>query len=156
MTGLRIAASWLMIIVAVLAVDFAVLLLLRGPGDKAVVRTLLPTIDVLAVLLATTAGRLRRRGEVSLSRVMFVLTGGIALIFFVYLVPLRPDLIYELVPNIAGRWGGERPLVRLLLNWLVFSVPILGPALFVGWATRGYRLKLTTCIDGRSAVARRG
>ncbi len=152
--ALRISVSCLMMIVAAIAVDLAVLPLLRGTGNSALFGAM-PMADVLAVLLATTVGRLRRRGESPLSHVMFLLAGGMALYFFVYLVHLRPDLVYEYLVNTAGRRGGGNPLVRLLQLWLAVSVPILVPALFVGWAARGYRLKLTTCIDGLSEVASR-
>jgi hypothetical protein len=57
--------------------------------------------------------------------------------------------------NTAERRGGGNPLVRFLLVWLAVNVPILVPALFVGWAARGYRLKLTICIDGQSEVTSR-
>ena len=154
MTRLRITVSCLMMIVAVIAVDLAVLLLTR-PVDGRELRLAMPMADVLAVLLATTVGRLRRRGEAPLSHVMFLLAGGMALIFFVYLFHLRPDLVYEYVLNTVGRLAGGNPLVKVLLDWLAVSVLILVPALFVGWATRGYRLKLTTCIDGQSEVASR-
>src|SRR5271165_1084991 len=93
MTRLRITVSCLMIIGAVIAVDLAVLLLLRGPGNRALFAAM-PMADVLAVLLATTVGRLRRRRETPFSHVMFLLAGGMALIFLVYLVHLRPDLVY--------------------------------------------------------------
>jgi hypothetical protein len=154
MRRLRITVSCLMMIIAVIALDLAVLLLLRGTGNRALFGAM-PMADVLAVLLATTVGRLRRRGEAPLSHLKFLLAGGMALIFFVYLFHLRPDLYYEYVLNTAGRWGGGNPLVKVLLVWLAVSVPILVPALFVAWATRGYRLMLTTCIDGQSEVASR-
>ncbi len=154
MTHLRITVSCLMMIVAVIAVNLAVLQLMRGVGNRALLGAM-PIADVLAVLLATTVGRLRRHGEAPLSHVMFLLAGGMALIFFVYLVHLRPDLVYEYVLNTVWRRGGGHPLVKVLLDWLAVSVLILVPALFVGWATRGYRLKLTTCIDGQREVASR-
>jgi hypothetical protein len=50
--------------------------------------------------------------------------------------------------NTAGRRGGGNPLAKVLLVWLAVSVLILVAALFVSRATRGYRLKLTTRIDG--------
>ena len=151
MTRFRITVSCLMIIVAVIAVDLAVLLLLRG-GNRGLFRAM-PMADVLAVLLATTVGRLRRRGEAPFSQVMFLLAGGMALIFFVYVFHLRPDLVYEYLLYTAGRRGGGNRLVEVLLVWLAVSVPILVPALFVGWAARGYRLRLTKCIAGQSEVA---
>jgi hypothetical protein len=154
MTRLRITVSWLMIIIALLAADLAVLPLLRGPGNRALFGAM-PMADILAVLLATTVGRLRGRGEAPLSHVMFLLAGGIALVFLVYLVHLRLDLVDEYVLNTAGRLGGGNILVKVFLGWLAVSVSILVPALFVGWATRGYRLKLTTRIDGLSEVASR-
>ncbi len=154
MTRLRITVSCWMMIIAVIGVDLAALELLRGTGNKALFRAM-PMADVLAVLLATTALRLRRRGEAPLSHVMFLLAGGMALIFFVYLVPLRPDLVYEYMPNSAGRRGGGNILVKVLLDWLAVNLAILVPALFVGWATRGYRLKLTSCIDGQSELTSR-
>jgi hypothetical protein len=154
MTRHRLTVSCLMMIVAVIAVDLAVLQLMRGVGNKGLLGAM-PMADVLAVILATTVGRLRRRGEVPLSHVMFLLAGGMALIFFVYLVHLRPELVYDYVQNTVGRLGGGHPLVRVLLAWLAVSALILVPALFAGWATRGYRLKLTTGIDGQSEVASR-
>ena len=154
MTRLRITVSGLMIIIAVIARDFAVLVLARGIGNRGLFAAM-PMADVLAVLLATTVGRLRRRGEAPLSHVVFLLAGGIALIFFIYLFHLRPDLFYEYVVNTIWRRGGGNPLVKGLLVWLAVSVTILVPALFAGWAARGYRLKLTSCIDGLSEVASR-
>ena len=151
MTRLRMTVSCLMIIVAVIAVDLAVLLLTR-PADGRELRLVMPVADVLAVLLATIVGRLRRRGEAPLSHVMSLLAGGMALIFFVYLFHLRLDLVYGYMLNTAGRRAGGNPLVKVLLVWLTVSVLILVPALFVGWTTRGYRLKLMTCIDGQSEV----
>ncbi len=114
MTRLRITVSCLMIIVAVIAVDFAVLDAMRRAGNRSLAGAM-PMADVLAVLLATTVGRLRRRGEAPLSHVMFLLAGGMALIFFVYLVHLRPDLVYEYVLNTVWRRGGGHPLVKVLL-----------------------------------------
>ena len=105
MTRLRITVSCLMMIIAVAAVDLAVLPFLRGPGNRALFGAM-PMADVLAVLLATIVGRLRRRGEAPLSHVMFLLAGGMALVFLVYLVQLRPDLVYEYVLNTVGRRGG--------------------------------------------------
>jgi hypothetical protein len=151
MTRFRITVSCLMIIVAVIAVDLAVLLLLRG-GNRGLFRAM-PMADVLAVLLATTVGRLRRRGEAPFSQVMFLLAGGMALIFFVYLFHLRPDLVYEYLRNTAERLGGGNRLLNFLLACLSVNVPILVPALLAGSATRGYRLKLTTCIDGQREFA---
>jgi hypothetical protein len=154
MTRLRITVSCLMIIIAVIALDLAVLVLLRGTGSRAPFGAM-PMADVLAVLLAITVGRLRRRGEAPLSHVMFLLAGGIAIIVLLYLAYVRPDLAYKYVLNTADRLGGGYRLVEVLLVWLAVSVPILVPAAFVGWATRGYRLKLTTCIDSQSEVASR-
>jgi hypothetical protein len=143
MNRLRITFKWLMLIIAVIAVDLAVLPFLRGPG-KRVLFGALPAIDVLAVLLATTVARLRQRGEAPLSHVMFLLAGGIALIFHVYLVQLRPDFVSEFVSMIAGRRRGGNIVVDLLRFWLAVNALILVPALFVGWATHDYRLKITT------------
>jgi hypothetical protein len=143
MNRLRITFKWLMLIIAVIAVDLAVLPFLRGPG-KRVLFGALPAVDVLAVLLATTVARLRHRGEAPLSHVMFLLAGGIALIFHVYLVQLRPDFVSEFVSMIAGRRRGGNIVVDLLRFWLAVNALILVPALFVGWAAHDYRLKITT------------
>jgi hypothetical protein len=143
MKRLRITFKWLMIIIAVIAVDLAVLPFLRGPG-KRVLFGALPAVDVLAVLLATTVARLRHRGEAPLSHVMFLLAGGIALIFHVYLVQLRPDFVSEFVSIFVGRRRGGNIVVDLLRFWLAVNALILVPALFVGWATHDYRLKITT------------
>jgi hypothetical protein len=153
MTRLRITVSCLMIIIAVIAVDLAVLLLSRRRVSTALAGAM-PMADVLAVLLVITVGRLRRRGEAPLSHVMFLLAGGMALVVLVYLVHLRPDLVSKYF-NTAWRRLGENRLLGVLLIWLAVSVPILVPALFMGWVTRGYRLKLTTRIDGQSEVASR-
>jgi hypothetical protein len=153
MKRLRITISCLMMIVAVIALDFAVLQLMGQPAGDRVFFGAMPMADVLAVLLAITVGRLQRRGEASLSHVMFLLVGGMALISLGYLVHLRPDLAYEYLRVTVGRWGVENRLVDVLLLWLAVSVPILVPALFVGLITRGYRLKLTTSVGGHSAVA---
>ncbi len=152
MTRPRITVSHLMIIIAVIAVDLAALPLLRGSTIRSLF-VAMPMADVLAVLLASTVGKLRRLGEAPISHVMFLLAGGMALVFLVYLVQLRPDLIDEYLLNTASRRGGGMILVRFLLFLLAVSVTILVPALLAGWATRGYRLKLTTCIDGQSEVA---
>ena len=85
----------------------------------------MPVADLLAVLLVTIVGRLRRRGEAPLSHVMFLLAGGMALIFFVYLFHLRPDLVYGYVLNTAWGRAGENRLAELLLVWLAVSMPIL-------------------------------
>jgi hypothetical protein len=155
MTRLRITVSGLMIIIAVIAVDLAVLPFLPGSGNRALFRAIMPMADVLAVFLATTVGRLRSRGEAPLSHVMFLLAGGMALTFLVYLVQLRPDLVYEYLLYTTKRPGGGNRLVEVLLVWLAVSMPILVPALLAGWATRGYRLKLTASIDNQSEVASR-
>jgi hypothetical protein len=144
-----------MMIVAVIAVDLAVLGSMRSPANRAFLLCAMPMADLLAVLLATTVARLRSRGEAPISHVMFLLAGGMSLIFLVYLVHLRPDLVYEYVLNTIRRMSGGHPLVNLLLDWLAVSVSILVPALFMGWVTRGYRLKLTTCIGGQSEFASR-
>jgi hypothetical protein len=154
MTRLRITVSWLMIIALVITVDFALLLLSRPAGNGSFV-LVMPMADVLAVLLVATALRLRGRGEAPLSHVMFLLAGGMAMILFVYVFHLRPDVVYKYLLNIVERRGDEHFLVNALLHWLAVSASILIPALFAGWATRGYRLKLTTCIDGQSEVASR-
>ena len=75
---------------------------------------------------------------------MFLLAGGMALIFFVFLDYLRPDLVYGYLRNTVGRLPSGHPLVGVFLDWLAVSVPIVVPALFAGRAARGYRLKLTT------------
>jgi hypothetical protein len=138
----RITVSCLVMIIAVIAVDCAVLPVLRGPGNRALISAM-PMADLLTVLLATTALSLRRRDEAPLSHVMFLIAGGMALVFLVYLVQLRPDL-YDYLLNTAWRRGGGNPLVKGLVVWLAVSMLILVPALIAGWATRGYRLKLTT------------
>lgn len=154
MTRLRITTSGLMMIIAVIAVDLAWFLLGQGRRNTALFGAM-PMADVLAVLLAITVGRLRSRGEAPFSRVMFLLAGGMTLVVLVYLVHLSPDLVYRHYLNTVMRLGGDNRLVGALLIWLAFNVPILIPALIAGWASGGYRLKLTTRIDGQGEVASR-
>ena len=81
-----ITAYRLMAFVAVLAIDFAVLVGLRGMPDAAVqigILGAIPMADILAVCLAIVVSGLVRRGEVSLSRVMFLFVGGTAILLLV-------------------------------------------------------------------------
>jgi hypothetical protein len=153
MTHLRIAVSWLMIIALVIAVDSCLLLLSRPAGSRTFFLAM-PMADVLSLLLVTTALRLWRRGEVPLSHVMFLLAGGMALIFFVYLFHLRPVIVYKYMLSTVVRRGDGNPLVDVFLHWLGINVPILVPALFAGWAARGYRLRLTKNAEVSPTTAR--
>jgi hypothetical protein len=148
-----------MVLVAVLAIDFAVLPTFQHvPSMTARIGLFgaLPMAHVLAVYLAIVVSSLVRRGEVALSRVTFLMSGGTAILLFVATLNLAPQLFFEYISNTAGLWvrsgenvpavfflgmGGIR-LIEALLVCGVVTPLLLVPALLTGWATRGYRLKL--------------
>jgi hypothetical protein len=143
MNRLRITFKWLMLIIAVIAVDLLCYhsceALERGFFSARCRRLMYWRCSWQPPLQGcdTVAKR-------PLSHVMFLLAGGIALIFHVYLVQLRPDFVSEFVSMIAGRRRGGNIVVDLLRFWLAVNALILVPALFVGWAAHDYRLKITT------------
>jgi hypothetical protein len=147
----------MMTTVAVVAVDLVMLSLLSRAQFvplRSGIFGALPMANVLAAYLATTIGCLRRRGEVPLSRVMFLLFGGMALVMVIYVVHLAPLLVVNYLNNTAGLWERQRGpgnvlagLVEVVLVLAAVTVPILVPALVAAWAVRGYRLKLVHGTD---------
>jgi hypothetical protein len=164
MKRVRITVAGLMTIVAVIAVDLTILSLRRGaptvPLPGVIFGAILMT-NVLAAYLATTIGCLRRRGEVRLSRVMFLLFGGMALVMVIYVVHLAPLLVVNYLNNTAGLWERQQGpgnavavfgvvgsrLVEVVLLLAAVTMPILVPALAAAWAARGYRLSLVKGTD---------
>jgi hypothetical protein len=147
----------MMTFIALFAVDLAMLPLIRRAEIRGVILGAMPMANVLAVYLATTVGSLRRLGEVALSRVMFVIFGGMALVLVVYLAHLTPVLVYQYLNSTSGLWQPPQApdsvtavfvAARLLLHFGAVTAPILAPALVAAWATRGYRLSLEKGTDG--------
>jgi hypothetical protein len=155
----RITVGGLMMFVALVAFDLAFLPFTRGVmfgPVRGVIVGALPMANVLAIILATTVGSLRRRGEVALSRVMFLLFGGLALVLALYLGHLTPVLVFKYLDNTAGLWDRRRvagnisvgfAVVRSVLHLAAVTAPILIPALIAAWATRGKRLRLEKRTD---------
>src|SRR5262249_39655187 len=100
---------------------------------------------------------IERRGEVALSRVMFLLFGGTAILFLVAFAELAPVLFMTYIGNTAGLFWtlGGKPIVAgsflglsgnglldILLDWVAVTLPLLVPALLAGWVTRGARLRV--------------
>ncbi len=145
-----------MVLVAVIAIDFVVIRSFRNVASAAArdgLFSALPMAHVLAAYLVIVVSDLVRRGEVALSRVAFLLSGGTAMLVLVAIVMLAPALFFKYIDIAANRWlpSGQNVstpgrlaigIIRALLVWGALTAPLLVPALFAGWATRGYRLKV--------------
>jgi Kef-type K+ transport system membrane component KefB len=140
-----------MAFVGLLAIDFATLVALPPARDEAIrigILGAIPMADVLAICLVIVVSNLVRRGEVSLSRVMFLFFGGTAVLLLVGIANLAPKLLFAYLNNTAGYGMRSSPNdIRAFIFGigsltLALTSPLLFPALFAGWMTRGYRLKL--------------
>ena len=160
MKRIRISIAGLMVVVAVLAIDFS---LIPGIRHVPILATrigflgALPMAHVLALYLAIVISNIERRGEVALSRVMFLLFGGTALLLLVAIAELAPLLFMTYISTTAGLFwtlGGKaivagsflglsgNGLLDILLNCVAVTLPLLVPALIAGWMTRGARLRV--------------
>ncbi len=155
---IRISVAGLMALVALVAFDFVVIRSFRNVASQAARGGLfwaLPMAHVLAAYLVIVVSNLVRRGEVALSRVAFLLSGGTAMLVFVTIITLAPTLFFMYIDITADRWlrsgqnvssqgriGIGYTLIRSLLVCSALTAPLLVPALFAGWVTRGYRLKV--------------
>jgi hypothetical protein len=146
-----IAASRLMAVIAVLAIEFAALVVLGRAPDMAVRIGIFGALlmgALLVVCLVLVVSDLVRRGEVSLSRVTFLLVGGTAMLLMVAIANLAPKLFFAYLSNTAGL--GLRPNPNSIPAFgfgigrttLALTLPLLIPALVAAWMTRGHHLKL--------------
>jgi hypothetical protein len=160
----RVSIAGIMLIIALLAVDCAVVAALRGvtPGIRVAFLGALPMANLAAACLALAVSRLARRGEVALPLVTFALVGGAAILLLLATANLAPGFFFEYLDLTAGFYRGPRQhavevhlfgMVRT--GWLAFllvhsavTAPLLIPALLGSWMTRGYRLRLVMGSEG--------
>jgi hypothetical protein len=168
MSRIKISVTCLLGVVACLAVDFAVMRALSSvvtPSTRMGLSGTLPMANLLAVYLVLVVSRLMHGGEVPLSRITFLLVGGAGIVVLVYVAALVPYLFFRYIHSTAGPFQSLLlsqaqktaiaqgrmlapvhrigiGLIGILMNCVVLNTPLLLPALFAGWATRGYRLKL--------------
>jgi hypothetical protein len=156
---------------ALLAVDLAVN---RTVGNVTTVAArigvfgALPMAHVLGLGLVIVFAGLARRGEVALSGLAFVLTGGASILLLVMIADLAPVLFMSYIGDTAGLWvrpGQNVPAVSFfglgrikLIEGLVVCAAvtplILVPALVAAWMTRGYRLRVVTGREAESDTGR--
>jgi hypothetical protein len=171
MRNTLISIAALMTLVAVLALDFAVMRAIPA-ATKLSTRIglfgVLPMANALAVFLVIVVLNLITRREIAFSRLAFLFVGGIAVLLVVYIAMLAPVSFLEYIDLTAGplqdlivtqeqqtqiaqglslpplhAFGMERVnFVQALLACTAVTPLILVPALLAGVATRGYHLKL--------------
>ncbi len=170
MNRLKFTTGGLMGFVALFAVDFGVV-----PGITRIANPLtriglfgaLPMVHGLACYLVLLGARLRREGEIGLPSGVFLLVGGVLVLFLALIASAAPQVLYLYVDNTAGLWTsagqtvadiylfGTNDTIDPLLALLVFATitPLLViPALFAGHAAHGYRLRLEKSDDrGRTS-----
>ena len=171
MRQIRFAIALVMVLIAALAVDLAVLKSIPAAMNLSTrigLFGVLPMMNLLAVLLVFVVSSLMDRGEVSFARLAFLFVGGLSSLVVIYLAILEPLLFFDYVELTAGTVqnlllspeqrngvaqghlspplynfgeGGANPLQALLACASVTPL-ILVPALLAGWMARGYRMKL--------------
>jgi hypothetical protein len=128
----------------------------------------LPMAHVLAVYLVIVVSSLKRQGEVALSRFVFVLTGGTAILSFIAVVDLAPQVFTNYVSATALLWErsgrsfnsvmrfgiGGIGLTEAVIVCGIVTPLLLLPSLLGGWMTRGYRLKLLKGSEEESESGR--
>ena len=162
--GFRITVGGLMGLVALFAVDFAVVPgITRVPHGPTRIGLFgaLPMVHGLLIYLVVLGARLRRQGEIGLSSSAFLLVGGIAVVVLVVVASVAPGLLNIYVDCTAGLWirpgqniadiyrfgmGRIDPLLAGLVCVTVTPLLVV-PALLAGRAGRGYRLKLLKWND---------
>jgi hypothetical protein len=141
-----------MLVVALLAIDCAVFGSLTGGSVPGVTRAAffgsLPMANLAAACLAAAVTRLVRRGEVALPLVTFTLVAGAAILGLLAIANLSPLSFHEYLDCTVGFYPGPPPWLRFLLVPAALTPPVLVPALFGGWITRGYRLRLVKASAG--------
>jgi hypothetical protein len=161
----------LMVLIGALAIDIAVF---RSVGRVLTLSTrvgligVLPMATLLAVYAVVVVSGLVHRGEIPLSRIAFLLVGGMAILMVVYASILAPDLFFDYIDITAvplqnltltqaqqsaiAQGQMLAPIYNLGLGTMNVSLItilcaavsplLLVPALFAGWLARGHRLKL--------------
>jgi hypothetical protein len=128
----------------------------------------LPMAHVLVLSLVIMFARLARPGELALSGLAFVLTGGTVTLLLVAFADLAPVLFMSYIGDTAGLWvrpGQNVPAVMFfglrrieLIEGLVVCAAvtplILVPALLAAWMTRGHRLRVVTVREAESDTGR--
>ena len=171
MARFRVPVAVLMTIVAVVAVDFAALPAFRRVAELCTRVSLLSVLvlgNIMAVRLALAITKLVHDRELELSRVTFLLFGGILSLFILFVAILAPDVFFSyleltaipladlflssvqrlavargqtLSPVTRFGMGSANPLgaIGILLS---IVVPAFVLAVLAGRSTRGYRLRL--------------
>lgn len=171
MKRIRISIAGLMALVALVAIDFA---MIPAFSQVAMLATrialfgVLPMAHLLVIDLAIVVSSLERRGEVALSRVTFQLFGGTAIVLVLTMADLAPRLFMMYISNTVGFWVtpgrqigdiyrfamGGISWTQAFLAWGAVTPPLLVPAVLAGWVTRGYRLKLLNPLEAESDSGR--
>jgi hypothetical protein len=105
MRQIRVSITGLMVLVAVVAADFAALRAIASVGifpTRIVLLGALPMANALAVYLVVVASRLAKHGEVALSGVAFLLVGGTAILLLVSIANLAPLAFYDYIDLTAS------------------------------------------------------
>ncbi len=160
MNRLKFTTGGLMGLVALFAVDFAVV-----PGITRVPNSLtriglfgaLPMVHGLAFYLVLLGARLRRQGEIGLPSGVFLVVGGALVLVLGLIAGVAPQVLNFYVDNMAGLWirpgqtvadiylfGMNRMIdpLRALLVFATITPLLVIPALLAGRAARGYWLRL--------------
>jgi hypothetical protein len=136
MAGFRISVAATMLVVALIAADFAVLsapVSVSFPGIRVAFFRALPMANVVAICLAIGVARLARRGEVALPLITFAAVGRAAILLLLVIATLAPWSFLDYISTTVGLYSGPRQRgieIRLLgiaaTGWvaaiLVYSV----------------------------------
>jgi hypothetical protein len=164
MRKIRFSITCMMILFGIVAVDFAVLRAIssvRTQSAQDALRWSLPLATILAVYLMIVVSRLRNRGEVAVSQIVFLFVGGSELLILIYVAYLAPYFFYmwvEPAPGLLPRLYvsyvektaiAQGPLSRVVvglisafLHFAISTILLLLPAMLAGWATRNDRLRI--------------
>ncbi len=164
MNGLRFTTGGLMGLVALFAVDFAIvpgITRVSNPMTRIGLFGALPMVHGLAFYLVLLGARLRRQGEIGLPGGVFLLAGGVGVLVLGLIASVAPQVLYLYVDNTVGFWtrpgqavgsiyffgiNGIDPLLALLVFATITPLLVI-PALLAGRAARGYRLRLEKSDD---------
>jgi hypothetical protein len=151
MRAFRVSVAGIMLAIALLAIDCAVVGTLKRVSDldlQVAYLGALPMANLAVAGLAFAASRLARRGEVALPLVTFALVGGVAVLALIATATLAPYFFFEYLDLFVGSYRGPRRWPAVLLAYGAMTPPLLIPPLIGGWATRGYRLRLVKGPEG--------
>ncbi len=163
MKRVRVSISGVMVLVALVAMDLAVMRAVRGMPRQAEPRGILeslPMANVLTIYLVIVVSSLLRRGEAALSHAAFLFGGGTAIVVFLTIANLAPYFYYFYLQNTWGALLQTDPNLRPAFSFcvrvtsLLLNPTLLIPALLGGWMTRGYRLKISKGSAGERKSGR--